>query len=1060
MAPAFSLSCARGIRNSGSLAVFLLALAVYLLTLEHGASYWDCPEYVVTATMMEVGHPPGNPFWSLAMRFVTIFVPASKAAIAINACSALFTALAMMLLFRICFFLISLYYGERFSLAKARLAGVASLEASLCLAWSDSVWFSAVEAEVYALSLLLTMLTVWLMLRWTQVSSPGRRSQYLILIAYIMGLSIGVHQLNLLTIPALGLIYVYTRHPHRGAMRRVIASLLISFIAIAIILAGIMPLSIRLAGLTELFAVNSLGMPYFSGVVAFCGILLILFIVAAIAARKWGRRRLYTALWMTGMLLLGFSTFSVILIRGAASPPMNESAPSDIFALEAYIGRDQYGSKPIFYGPTPFSPPLRIEMMKADSTADYSRFALQKGKARMVPYMEGNKLTSQSGLKTREDSAANQGVADARHGYLLADYAYTYIHAPETDMLLPRITSSNPSHMSAYSAWAGMPTNNMREVEASYAIDADGHPVGKLEANGSRTKSKVKVPTYWQNFQYLLSYQLGYMYFRYLLWNFVGRQNDINAAGEVDHGNFITGITPLDNLMLGANDKLPAEIGTDNRGRNAYYLLPLLLAIIGVAALCLRGRLGRRICFANFIFFLLTGVAIAFYVNQTPNEPRERDYSFLGSYMAVGVWIAFGIIEVSELAYKKAGPQLKKRSRRNSWAMAVAFLCLGVPVVMLAENFDDHDRTGRSAVEDYASNILLSLPHNAIFIVDGDNLTFPLWYAQETLGVRPDVTVVNASYLTLPSYRLTLMQPTAGTQGVKSLAAPGQLAYGAFSFSRVAGNASDLEVPLPEALTALFNDTTPAPRFLHDKVWLLDAEGDTIHLSLRKIISESGKSWLPFSNLMMLDIVAANTIGTTPRPVVVNATVKHALYKPLQGALRPTLFGKTYLPGASDSALLAADFQAIAHMRSGGFERRSERANPYLDPATALQLRQQRAALLRLSRRLLDAGQPTQALSTLLAADSLFSFKLAPFTYTVNGDSIFYEGMEYVELMRKAAAITGSAKAQALADSASANIERRKGEYKRYYNLLPQRLRHAVSYESRIMMQHPDTHRK
>ena len=1046
----------RTLTRFGSWATLICALVVYWLTMERGASYWDCPEYVVTAASLQIGHPPGNPFWSLAMRVATMLAPPGREALLINAASGLMTALAVMLLFRITFYAARQLPGVAASRRRVMLGALAAFGGAMSFAWCDSVWFSAVEAEVYAMSLLLTALCVWLMIRWREASPGPARSRLLILIAYLTGLSIGVHLLNLLVIPALALIYVYTRRGDRRSPGGAVMALAGAFIAIALILGLVMPGLFRLAGVMELLCVNILGLPYYSGVVAFCLLLIALFILLQWLAFLRGCRRLCMTLWMAGMMTLGIGVYGVTLIRAAASPPMNEGDPSDIFSLAAYVAREQYGSKPILRGPTPFSEPLREErLLSADTTADYTRYALEKRHPRMVRALPGAKVAPRTKFLTAADSAGNASVISRGHGYVVADYDFSYRYAPETEMWLPRITSSKPAHLEAYQAWAGMTLDNMEEVEASFAVDSAGDFVGRLSRGGRREKVASRRPTYLQNFRYLFSYQLGYMYFRYLMWNFAGRQNDLPSTGEIDHGNFITGLPAVDNAMLGAEDALPPEMGRDNAGRNVYFLIPFLLGVCGAVALGWSGRAGRRVCMVVLTLFILTGPAIAFYVNQTPGEPRERDYSFLGSYMAFCMWVAFGIYFVS-LGVARLCRRYVRMSSGNGARVAMslgAVLACGVPAMMLAVNLDDHDRSGRCAVEDFSSNLLSSLPHGAILFVDGDNHTFPIWYAHETLGVRPDVTVVNISYLALPAYRISLMQPQSGAPGLESMATPGQIAYGAYQLVPASYISDGDTLMLADALRELFADTVSSPR-LRRSVALLPVGGSTAAVSPAQAIADGGSRRLQWQQLAIIDIVGANAEGRR-RPVVFDSSVRRRFYGWMEAAVRPTLFGRVYLPGGDTAAMRDLDVRSALALRGGGFSRNAGRYVPYPDPTTATQLRCQRSAMIRQARRMLAVGDAGGALRVALAVDSVFPASAIPFMYSPAGDSLYYEGHEYISLLRDLADATGFRQAALKADTLETTLRRRLDAYRAYYNSLPSARRHALSYETLRMLRHP-----
>lgn len=1038
----------------GASLTFLLSVVTYWVTMERGASFWDCPEYIVTATALEIGHPPGNPVWSMAMRVATSIFPAGMEAIAINACSGLLTGGAAAFLFLIIYAAVSHVWN-----ATPTVRLLVSLAGALSFAWCDSTWFSAVEAEVYAMSIFMTALMVWLMVVWCRCHGTPRGDRLLVLIAYLTGLSLGVHQLNLLVIPVLALMWVYVNNPADSTPpRRVIArgllGVLLSFAAIALVLAGLMPGLLWGAAQMELLTVNGFGWPYHSGTILFAALLLLLFILLTIFVRG---RRAGLCVWMAAMICLGFSSFAFIIIRSAAMPPMNEGVPADIFALQSYLARDQYGSKPLLKGVTPFSKPMLEERTGADGKPDYTRYHLVKEKPTYVAYRENASLSPRSGMLSHDDSLANERVRNARHGYYLSDYRYKYAYPPELDMWFPRITSGTGADLDAYRSWVGMSLDNMTKVEISEVVDTTGNPAGKMGADGKRRKRVERRPTYMQNLQFFLGYQVYYMYVRYLLWNFCGRQNDICSSGEVDHGNFITGFTAIDNLMLGAEDELPCELGQGNRGRNVYYCLPFLFGIAGIVWLCCRGRRGRRVCTLVLLLFLMTGVAIVVYLNQGPGEPRERDYSFLGSYMAFAIWISFGavvLVSMSRWMVSRAGGSEKGCVRGETVA---ALLSLGVPGLMFAENFDDHDRRGRSAVEDFSRNILQSQPQDAILVVAGDNYTFPMWYAQETLGVRPDVTVVNGNYLALPSYYSSLMQPTAGGDGLRSQARLADILYGRYAYVRISADADTSVVELRDALRELFRDTVGSAELRHRMVRIAGSAGDSVVIDLGKVASELGRSSLPFSTLAMLDIVGSNvSAGGKERPVVFRNGVSRQLWGPFDDALREWPYGRIYWPSASDSLLVERVFEGVMSMRDGGFGFNIDGRYPYCDETTGYMLRRERVAMMCAAAMMLENGEASMARAVIERTREVYPEEGCAYGRFVRDGVYKDERSEYSRLLRKVAAELRDDTLLKWAVEMERGISERRREYRRYYRSLPPGLRDVTSDETRSLLKDND----
>lgn len=651
-------------------AVFLGALILYLICLDRGASLWDCPEYILIAWRLEIGHPPGNPTWQLIANVASrLGGSAESAAIIINAMSALAMALASVLLSEIIWLLLrgSLLRGRgRKFLVAANLCAACG---ALCYAWCDSAIFSAVEAEVYALSAFFTALMLLLALRWAVKRSRGNIAgsrRLLILMAYIAGLGVGVHELNFLILPAVALIFFY----------------------------GIRKYPVPEEGRRKLFYVRSDGAP--------------------------------TALWSLLLFIIGTTTYLILPIRAAANPPINQGDPSTFDRLRRYYAREQYGSSPLLYGPTPYSEPLLLE--QTDSLTgeyDYSRYFI---------YEDDRGLRKQ-------------------------------LFPDELNMWFPRMKSRHEADKEFYAAWAGMIPEDMVAVEASVVADSTGRQMGRYNPEtGRREKRQTFRPTYMQQLRYFLGYQVGYMYLRYLMWNFSGRQNNIHSTGGADTGNFITGFTVIDDAMLGPQSKLPRSMREGNVGYNRYFLIPLFMGLAGIVALIASGRRGRRVCAVVALFFLFTGLLIVVYLNQDPGEPRERDYSFLGSYMAYAIWIACGMA-----AFVKLLMRLPARSKtvRSILQVAAVLICIGVPLQMLSQTCDDHNRSHRPGAKEKAEKLLDGIEPGAIVMVNGDNWIFPLWYAQEVLGMRHDVTVVAIPYLVTDWYKRQLLRPGEGAPPVK-----------------------------------------------------------------------------------------------------------------------------------------------------------------------------------------------------------------------------------------------------------------------------------------------------
>lgn len=1031
--------------------VGVAAFVVYLLTLEPTASFWDCPEYITQAALMEVGHPPGNPTWLLFARMAAMLAPsASQIAFCVNLTSALFTALAAMLL---TLTVIGLALRLRPDSRVAALLGGAV--GGLAFAFCDTAWFSAVEAEVYAFSIFGTALCFWLAMKWGDAEDPGRRARLLILLAYITGLSIGVHQLNLLCIPALALMMVYMRRPGRIGWRRAAGVLALSVAVIAFILFGLMPGMVWLAGRCELLAVNSWGLRYNSGVLLFLILWFGVMAALVIALREgylrlWSYRaryRAYLSVWSVAMVSLGFCTFGIVMLRAAADPPMNEGDPRDIFSFARYLNREQYGSRPLLRGRTPQSRALRAEVMTEDSAggrhASYPDIARRDRGARYARVETGARELHRSRLVSAADSAFNRRAAEAAgrgsDAYVVTDHAYELCYPPELDMWLPRIVSGKDSHLDAYEAWIGMTDSTMVPEKVSYAVDAEGKAVGRFdEATGDRVKSDAKRPSYLQNLEILFSYQIGYMYFRYLMWNFCGRQNDVPSQGQVDAGNFITGFPLIDRAMLGDNSLMPRRGGAGDDSRNAYYMLPLLLGVAGIVRLLLGGRKGRREFYVIGLLFFMTGLAIVLYLNQTPGEPRERDYSFVGSFYAFAMWIGLGA----------AG--IVTRVRGRVWKTVAGVCCLAVPVQMLAVNYADHDRSGRTAARDYAVATLTPLDRDALIFVNGDNYTFPLWYAQETEGVRGDVRIVNIAYLSTAWYARQLAIPTE-EGGRVPMTMPAHLpAYGAFQTVLVPadGSVADAREALARLYTAKSGGT---PRLCAQYLRIPTAGGDSIILNVR---SAAGTHYLTLGKLLTLDIIATNAYSDRPRPVYWSAALpdSHKMGLGRYGGF----CGLAVRVTDTVADLKCSDPERVARDILGmpmGFSRAQWPDEPSLQYIRLIR----RAARIA-ANGLLDKEYPTHADSLAaarLAKDVVFrtlqklNTTRAPFTIFTDRYLSINEAVETALLFER---LDGRIPGKNYHDAALGLLARemkRQIQWRKYYDALPPRLRAVVSPEVR-----------
>ena len=752
---------------------FMVAAFVYCSTIEPTASFWDCPEFITTGYKLEVGHPPGAPFFMLTANLFSQFASdPTQVAKMVNTMSALLSATTILFLFwSITHLARKLILKDWSEMTTGKLIAIeaSGLVGALIYTFSDTFWFSAVEGEVYAYSSAFTAIVFWLILKWEDHADEPHSDRWLVLIAYMTGLSIGVHLLNLLCIPAIVLVYCYRRYPHIELKGSLLA-LLVSFVIVAGVLYGVVPGIINVAGWFELLFVNQLGCPFNTGEIiyiillvaiviwaiyesytdrsfkrqnisftlavgmlgipfrgmgwgaALVGIVILVAIYFGLNYRKKADKQLVpvvsarfknTALLCMLMLMIGYSSYAVIVIRSAANPPMDQNSPEDVFTLGSYLSRDQYGDSPLLYG-----------------QAYTSQVAFD---------VEGNMC-----IPKRKEGAAiwqrkEKASENEKDSYFVVSHKDKLVYAQ--NMLFPRMHSS--AHAQAYENWLGGVTGT------NVPYDRCGEQV------------TVKMPTQWDNIRFFLSYQCNFMYWRYFMWNFAGRQNDLQGSGEPEHGNWITGISFIDNWMLGDQSKLPQEL-KENKGHNVFYCLPLLLGLIGLFWQAWRGQRGIRQFWVVFFLFFMTGLAIVLYLNQTPQQPRERDYAYAGSFYAYAIWCGLGVLALYDM--------LKKKLKTNDVALAsvLGVACLLVPVQMASQTWDDHDRSGRYTCRDFGQNYLMTLQDKGypIIFTNGDNDTFPLWYNQETEGFRTDARVCNLSYLQTDWYIDQMKRPAYDSPSV------------------------------------------------------------------------------------------------------------------------------------------------------------------------------------------------------------------------------------------------------------------------------------------------------
>ncbi len=724
---------------------FLIASCTYLMTMEPTASFWDCGEFISSAYKLEVGHPPGAPFFMLtANLFTQLASDPSQVALMVNTMSALFSGLTILFLFWSITHLarkVVLKDGQEMTTAQLITIMGSGLVGALVYTFSDTFWFSAVEGEVYAYSSLFTAVVFWLILKWESAADKPHADRWIVLIAYLMGLSIGVHLLNLLCIPAIVLVYYYKKFEN-PTMKGTLIALLISFAIVALMMYGVVQGLVEVCGWFELLFVNTFGMGYNSGVFAYLiilsgllgwsiyetmrekvnetrlkitfilsvillgipfigsGYVLGIILIAALSfflfkSKKVNVKTLNTILVSLLVIVVGYSSYALIMVRSEAGTPMDQNSPKDIFTLRTYLAREQYGKTPLIYGET-FVSEVKRE---------------RQGSNCVAVSKEGAPVWSRVIKQDKNE----------KDSYYISRHETEYTYAEELNMLFPRMHSGQEAHVGAYKEWT----------------DFKGTPV-KYDRCGEQVT--VMKPTFAENIRFFFNYQLNFMYWRYFMWNFSGRQNDIQGHGEVLNGNWVTGIKFIDNALIGPQDDMHVDIAK-NKGHNVYYMFPLLLGLLGIFFQAYSDKKGIQSFWITFFLFFMTGIAIVLYLNQTPYQPRERDYAYAGSFYAFCIWVGFGVAALAK------GLERYAKLPAVAAAAAATLAALFVPFQMAGQNWDDHDRSGRYLARDFGHNYLESCEPNSIIFTNGDNDTFPLWYAQEVEGIRTDVRVCNTSYL-------------------------------------------------------------------------------------------------------------------------------------------------------------------------------------------------------------------------------------------------------------------------------------------------------------------------
>ena len=680
--------------------VFAIAAFTYVSTIESTASFWDCGEFITSAWKLEVGHPPGAPFFMMLGRIFSLFAfgDVTKVAVTINIMSALASAFTILFLFWSITHIakkIVIKSDKDYTTGNIIAIMGAGAVGALAYTFTDSFWFSAVEGEVYATSSLFTALVFWAILKWENIADQPGSSRWLIFIAYMMGLSIGVHLLNLLAIPAIVFIYYFRKYP--VTPKGIIYTFLIAVGLLGAVQYVIIPGIPGLAQTFELLFTNTLGLPYNTGTIFYL-LLLIGFIIWGIWYSHKKQKPVFNTIMVAfTVLVIGYSSYAMIIIRSAADTPMDQNDPENVFDLVSYLNREQYGDRPLVYG--------------------------QYFNTKVIDYAEGDPVYIKKGGK-----------------YVVAERKLKRVFDPAGQTIFPRMYSDQeaPPHIKGYIQWAGLNEADLYEARKNPDGSIVRDAYGKIMYDHNKP---LKTPSFADNLRFFFRYQIGYMYMRYFLWNFAGRQNDIQGHGEIHHGNWISGISFIDNARLGDQNLLPKPL-KNNKGRNKYYFFPLILGLIGMVYMYMKNQ---RDFWVLMLFFFMTGLAIILYLNQPPFQPRERDYAYAGSFYAFSIYIGLGVLMLIDW--------LKKISGTTVAAVLVTILTLvAVPGIMAQQNWDDHDRSGRTTARDFAYNYLNSCAPNAILFTNGDNDTFPLWYVQEVEGIRRDVRVINLSYLNTDWY--------------------------------------------------------------------------------------------------------------------------------------------------------------------------------------------------------------------------------------------------------------------------------------------------------------------
>lgn len=1114
------------LNNSIGWFCFAVAAVTYLLTLEPTASFWDCPEFILQGFKLEVGHPPGNPIFMLTARFFANFAfgDVTKVAWCINAMSGLLSAATILLLFWTITHLVKKLIVKDDAGSVSPLKMIVIFGSGLCgalmYAWSDTFWFSAVEGEVYAFSSFCTALVFWLILKWENRADLPGSDKYLILIAYVIGISIAVHLLNLLCIPAIVLVIYFKRTANANAKGSILA-LLVSFVIVALILYGLVPGLINVAQKFELFCVNTLGMSFNTGVLIYAivtlasfawtlnniynyrtvsplmvklsfllsvvlsGVLMIgnswfipvlLFIALCIYLFKVKRlpmRVLGLATMSILVIFIGYSSYALLLVRSSAHTPMNQNAPDNVFSLASYLNREQYGDRPLVYG----------ETLNFAENAD-GRLESINGVVRMVK-PDGSIEIKQKEIRDEYAREIKNNPSDPDR-YHMTGTKKELVIAPELNMLFPRMYSS--AHVNSYNTWL------MRGLEGKDVdVSLYQYENGDLYQSVPMKKATLK-----ENLQFFFVYQLNHMYWRYFMWNFAGRQNDIQGQGEPTHGNWISGIPALDNARIGDQSLLPDDLGKGNKGHNVFFMLPLIMGLIGLLWQAGCGKRGIEQFWVVFFLFFMTGIAIVLYLNQTPDQPRERDYAFAGSFYAFAIWVGMGVAGLwhylRAIFRKRKGSESapaiiddeeaadKTPAARQSliFACIAAIVGIIVPLQVVSQTWDDHDRSGRYTTRDFGMNYLNSLDKNAVIFTYGDNDTFPLWYAQEVEGVRTDVKVVNLSYLTTDWYINQLRRQSYDAPAVDMLITPDVYAYDTNNFFSLQGTADtlmDAQTALAETykLEQYDNKSYFAPKFVYPNIYIpANAEAaikagrvsatdsiTDIEVNLKRVSGGLG-----INSVMVLDILSTSAKNGWNRPVYFATTVPSDHYIGLQPYFRQTGLAFEVVPV---KAVDGEDVNSEKMYRNitekwqwGGIDKAKNAKGIYLDETVRRMVSSNRGAIIDLATKLSFEGIDALADSTTsdnvdafvadrrAKVDNLLKLQEDKLPQAVVPYTLF-ELQQLSNLYYQMYLMTNDSAYLDAGKDLNENQLRRYAQYLRYYQSLSPTLASTLSYQDRLV---------